>query len=62
MELSCDEIMDVLDKKHFFSGRTGYTLPHGIYEVSNINRTLEYFLPDIVKISITIDFIRLRPM
>ena len=62
MEQSFDEIMDVLDKKYFLSERTGYTLPHGIYEVSNINRTLEYFLPDIVKVSNTIDFTRLRSM
>ena len=40
MQLTCSEIMDVLDKKHFPSKRTGYTLPTGIYEISDINKTL----------------------
>ena len=52
--------MDVLDIKFSPSERTGYTLPPGIYEVSDINRTLKYLLPDMVKISITIDDIRLK--
>ena len=47
--------MDVLDIKYFPSERTGYTLPPGIYEVSDINTTLKYLLPDSVKVSITID-------
>ena len=55
MQLTYNEIMDVLDIKNFPSERTGYTLPPGIYEVSDINTTLKYLLPDIVKVSITID-------
>ena len=60
MQLMYNEIMDVLDIKYFPSKRTGYTLPPGIYEISDINKTLQYLLPDIVKISITIDDVRLR--
>ena len=60
MELTYDEFMDVLHMKCFPSGRTGYTLPPGIYEISDINKMLEYLLPDIVKVSVTIGDIRLR--
>ena len=60
MGLTYDEIMDILNINYFPSERTSYTLPPGIYEISNINKTLAYLLPDIVKVSITIDDIRLR--
>ena len=40
--------------------RTGCELPPGRYEISDINRTLEYLLTDFVKVSITIDDIRLK--
>ena len=52
--------MDVLDRKYFPSERTGYSLPAGIYKISNINKTLQYSLPNIVKVSITIDDIRIK--
>ena len=51
--------MDVLDIKTFRSQRTGCTLPHGIYKIGDINKTLHYFLPDFVKVSNTNDDIRL---
>ena len=60
MELTYDEIMDVLDKNYFPSRRTGYALPPGIYEISGINKTLELLLPDFVKVNITVDDNRLR--
>ena len=60
MELSYDEILDVSDIKHFPSERTGYTLPPGIYEITDINRTLENLLPDFVKVSNTFDDLRLK--
>ena len=60
MELSYDEIMDVLDIKNFPSERIGDTLPHGIHEICDIDGTLEYILPDFVKIINTFDDIRLR--
>ena len=58
--LTYNEVMDVLDIKHFPSKRTGYTLPPGVIEVSDINKTLQYLLPDIVEESITMDDIRLK--
>ena len=60
MELAYGEITDVLDIKHFPSESRAYTLPPGIYEVSDFIRTLEYLLPDFVKVNVTIDDIRLE--
>ena len=60
MELTYDEVMNILDKKNFPSERTRYTLQPGTYETSDINKTLENLLFDIVKVSITPDDIRLR--
>ena len=59
MELTYDEIMVLLDIKKIPSERTGYTLPPGIYEISDINRTVEYLLPDIVRVNTTIHDVRL---
>ena len=42
MEITHDEIMDVLDKNYFSSKRTGYTLPARIYELNDINKTLKF--------------------
>ena len=61
MRLSYDEIIDMLDLKHIPTKRTGYSLNPGIYEVEDLNNTLKYILPDnVVKISLTIDDIRLK--
>ena len=60
MQLTQDEIVDILDIKVFPSKRTSYTLPPGIYDMSDFNRTLKYSLPDVVKVSISIDYIRVE--
>ena len=60
MRLSYDEIMDILDLKYIPTKRTGYSLNPGIYEIVDLNNTLKYILPDNVKISVTIDDIRLK--
>ena len=60
MQLTYDEIIDVLDLKYIPTKRIGYTLDPGIYEVVDLNNTLKYILPDNVKVSITIDDIRLK--
>ena len=52
--------MDILDKKSFPSERTGNSLPSGIYEVGDINKTLAYLLPNFVKVSCTTDDAKLR--
>ena len=60
MRLSYDEIMDILDLNYIPTKRTGYSLKPGIYEVVDLNNTLKHFLPDNVKVNITIDDIRLK--
>ena len=60
MRLSYDEIMDILDLKYIPTKRTGYSLNTGIYEIVDLNNTLKHILPDNVKISVTIDDIRLK--
>ena len=60
MRLSYNEIMDILDLIYIPTKRTGYTLNPGIYEVVDLNYTLKYILPDNVKVTFTIDDIRLK--
>ena len=60
MRLSYDEIIDILDLKYVPTKRTGYSLNPGIYEIVDLNNTLKYILPDNVKVSVTIDDIRLK--
>ena len=60
MQLTYDEIIDVLDSKCISTERRGYSLNPGIYEVIDLNNALKHILPDNVKVSITIDDNRLK--
>ena len=60
MQLTYDEIIDILDLKNIPTKITGYSLNPGIYEVVDLNNTLKYILPDNVKVSVTIDDIMLK--
>ena len=60
MQLTYDEIIDVLDLKYIPAKRAGYSLNPGIYEIVDINNTLKHILPNNVKVNITIDDIRLK--
>ena len=60
LRLSYDEIMGILYLKYIPTKRTGYSLNPGIYEVIDLNNTLNYILPDNVKVSVTIDDIKLK--
>ena len=60
MQLTYNEVIDILDIKYIPTKRTGYSLNPGIYEVDELNNTLKYVLPDFVKLSVTIDDIRLK--
>ena len=60
MRLRYDEIIDILDLNYIPTKRTGYSLNSGIYEIVDLNNILKYILPDNVKISVTIDDIRLK--
>ena len=60
MQLTYDEIMDILDLKYLPTKRTGYSLNPGIYEVVELNNTSKHQLPDNVKVNVTIDDVRLK--
>ena len=60
MQLTYNEIIDILDLEYIPTKRIGYSLNPGIYEVVDLNNTLKYILPDNVKISVTIDDVRLK--
>ena len=60
MQLTYDEIIDILDLKYISTKRTGYSLNPGIYEVIDLNNTLKNILPDNVKVCLTIDDVRLK--
>ena len=60
MQLTYDEIMYIIDLKYIPLKRTGYSLNPGIYEVDDLNNTLKDILPYNVKVTITIDDIRLN--
>ena len=58
--LTYDEIIDILDLKYIPTKRIGDSINPGIYEIIDLNNTLKNILPDNVKVSITIDDIRLK--
>ena len=60
MQLTYDDIIDVLYLKYISTKRIGYSLDPGIYEVADLNTTLKHILPNNVKVNITIDDIRLK--
>ena len=60
IQLTYDEIIDVLDLKYISTKRTGFSLDPGIYEIIDLNNALKYIIPDNVEINIKIDDIRLK--
>ena len=60
MQLTYDEILDILDTKYVHTRTTGYSLDAGFYEVVDLNNTLKFILPEKVKVSVTIDNVRLK--
>ena len=60
MQLTFDEIIDILDLKNIPSKRIGYSLQPDIYKISELTKTLEEISPDNVKVTISIDDIRLK--
>ena len=60
MQLTYDEIIDILDLKYISTKRIGYSLDTGIYEIVDLNNTLKHILPDNIKVSVTIDDIKLK--
>ena len=60
MELTFDEIVDILDMKTFAGSIIGYTLPSGVNEIFDLNLILHSLLPNEVKVNITKHDIGLR--
>ena len=59
MQLTYDEIIDIIDLKYIPKKRTGYSLNPGIYEVVDLKNTLNYTSPNNVKVIVTKDDVRL---
>ena len=55
MQLTYDEIIDVLDLQYISTKRMGYSIEPNIYNVVDLNKTLKNILPNNVKIDINID-------
>ena len=58
LQLTYNEIEDILDVKHTAGSTEGYTVAPAIYEVTDFNMLLMSLLPKDVKVSIKIDDIR----
>ena len=59
-QLTYDEIIYVSDLNYISTESTGYSLNPGIYEVSDIDKTVEFVLLDNVIVNATIDDIRIK--
>ena len=51
MELSYNEIVDILDVKYNAGSNIGYTIPPGKFEIGDINLMLKFLLPKEVKVN-----------
>ena len=60
LELTYDEIVDMLDVNYIAGSIIKNTSPVDIYEVNNINSMIKFLLHREVKLNITIDDIRLK--
>ena len=60
MQLTYNEIIDIFDLERIPTKKIRYNLDSGIYEVDKINNTVNHILPDNVKVSVTIDDVRLK--
>ena len=54
-QLTWYEILDILDLKYVPTTATGYTLPPGKNEISDVNLMLKSLLSNEVKVNIAID-------
>ena len=60
LELTYDEIADNLDVKYIAGSTIRYTLPPGIFEITDNNLTLKSLLPKELKVNFTNDAISLK--
>ena len=45
MEINYDGSVDILDRIYFAGSTKRYTLPPGLYEISDLNLMLKYLFP-----------------
>ena len=55
MQLTYNEIIDILDLEFIPAKRIGYSLNRNIYNMVDLNNSLKNILPDNVKINVTLD-------
>ena len=55
MQLTYDEIINILDLKYIPTKRMGYSIEPNIYNVVDLNKTLKNILPNNIKINVSID-------
>ena len=60
MELTYDEIPDILNVKYFAASTAGYTSPPIMYRISDITSVIKSLLPKGVKVDITTDDIKFK--
>jgi len=60
LELTYNEIIDILDIKYIPTLTKGYSLPCGIYEIRDIDFMIQSSLPNDVEVKNSIDGIRLK--
>ena len=60
LQLTYDEVVDILDVKNIAGSTIGYKLPPGVYEIIDLILILKSLLPNDVKVKFTIDDIRLK--
>ena len=60
LELTYDEIIDILDVKYITGSTFGYTITTGVYEMNDICLIIKILLPNEVKVNNTIDDFRLK--
>ena len=60
LQLTYDEIIDLLDVKHITESTRGYTLTLGNYKVTDDSMMLKSLLPKDVKVKTTNDVFRLN--
>ena len=60
MQLTYDEVLDILDLNYIPTKGTSYSLNLGNYEVIDLNNTWKNILPDNVQVSVTINDVRIK--
>ena len=60
MELTYNDTEKIFVMEFIDTTTIGYTVPPGVYQISDINSMLKFLLPNVVKVDITIDDFRLK--